>query len=79
MDNESIKNMLLDIQPSNLEFTVTMTGKESSFVIPQKNLQQETLALTASQVKIVRTVVIYIIPLLVVVAGVIVFIRRKNR
>lgn len=57
----------------------TMTGKESSFVIPQKNLQQETLALTASQVKIVRTVVIYIIPLLVVVAGVIVFIRRKNR
>lgn len=32
MDNESIKNMLLDIQPSNLEFTVTMTGKESSRV-----------------------------------------------
>ena len=32
MDNESIKNMLLDIQPSKLEFTVTMTGKESSRV-----------------------------------------------
>lgn len=32
MDNESIKNMLLDIQPSSLEFTVTMTGKESKRV-----------------------------------------------
>lgn len=57
----------------------TMTGKENSFVIPQKNLQEETLALTAEQVKLVRNVVIYIIPLIVVVAGVIVFIRRKNR
>ena len=29
MDNASIKDMLLDIQESKLEFTVTMTGKES--------------------------------------------------
>lgn len=57
----------------------TMTGKESSFVIPQKNLQEQTLALTASQAKGISTVVIYIIPLLVVAAGVVVFIRRKNR
>ncbi len=32
MDNESIKNMLLDIQDSQLDFTVTMTGKESKRV-----------------------------------------------
>ncbi|MCI5523231.1 MAG: hypothetical protein SO116_03610 [Treponema sp.] len=32
MDNESIKQMLLDIQESELEFTVTMTGKESKRV-----------------------------------------------
>jgi len=32
MDNEQIKQMLLDIQESNLEFTVTMTGKESKRV-----------------------------------------------
>lgn len=57
----------------------TMTGKESSFVIPQKNLEQEILALTTDQVKGIRAVVVYVIPLLVVVAGVIVFIRRRNR
>lgn len=32
MDNASIKEMLLDIQESQLDFTVTMTGKESSRV-----------------------------------------------
>lgn len=32
MDNESIKTMLLDIQESKLDFTVTMTGKESKRV-----------------------------------------------
>lgn len=57
----------------------TMTGKENSFVIPQKNLQTETLALTADQAKGIRIVVIYVVPLIVVAAGVIVFIRRKNR
>lgn len=29
MDNEKIKEMLLDISPSSLEFTVTQSGKES--------------------------------------------------
>ncbi len=57
----------------------TMTGKENSFVIPQKNLHEETLSLTASQAKGIRNVVMYVIPLIVVVAGVIVFVRRKNR
>ncbi len=32
MDNEKLKEMLLDIQESELEFTVTMTGKESKRV-----------------------------------------------
>lgn len=32
MDNDSIKNLLLDIQESELEFSVTMTGKESTRV-----------------------------------------------
>lgn len=57
----------------------TMTGKESSVVISQKTLHEETLTLTASQAKGIRTIVIYVIPLIVVAAGVIVFIRRKNR
>lgn len=32
MDNQKIKEMLLDIQPTNLDFTVTQTGKESKRV-----------------------------------------------
>lgn len=32
MDNEKIKEILLDIAPSNIEFTVTQTGKESKRV-----------------------------------------------
>ena len=56
-----------------------MTGKENSFVIPQKNLQTQTLALKASQGRAISIAVVYIIPLAVVAAGVIVFIRRKNR
>lgn len=66
---------------SNLLLNIvnTMTGKENSFVIPQKNIQEQTLALTASQGRGIRNVVMYVIPLIVVAAGVIVFIRRKNR
>lgn len=62
-----------------LNMVNTMTGKESSFVIPQKNLQEATLALTSSQAKGIRNAVIYVLPLLVVAAGVVVFVRRKNR
>ena len=56
-----------------------MTGKENSFVIPQKNLQEETLSLTAAQIVGIRTFVVFIIPLIVVVIGIVVFIRRKNK
>lgn len=62
-----------------LNIVNTMTGKENSFVIPQKNLQEETLALTSAQGKGIGTVVVYIIPLIVVAVGVIVLVRRKNR
>jgi hypothetical protein len=62
-----------------LNITNTMTGKESSVVIPQKNLETETLALTSSQSKVLSTIVIYIFPLIVVVIGVFVLARRRNR
>ncbi len=57
----------------------TMTGKESSFVIPQKELQEQTLALTADEAEFIRNIVVFVIPLLVVAAGVIVYVRRRNR
>lgn len=62
-----------------LNMVNTLTGKENSAVIPQKNLQQQTLAIEAKQAKSISHFVIWGIPLVVVMAGVIVFIRRKNR
>lgn len=57
----------------------TMTGKESSFVIPQKELMEQTLALTADEAENIRNIVVFVIPLLVVAAGVVVYVRRRNR
>ena len=57
----------------------SITGKDASAVIPQKNLQDAVIKIDQKQVDGVRNVVVYIIPAVVVVCGIIVFIRRKNK
>lgn len=57
----------------------TATGKENSIVIPQKNLQEQTLALSAAQNRVIMILVIFVIPLIVVIIGLTVLIRRRNR
>ncbi|MDE5582149.1 MAG: GldG family protein [Ruminococcus sp.] len=57
----------------------TMTGKEANAVIPEKALQQAKIAPDASQLNIIKILVIYVIPAIVAVCGVIVFVRRRNR
>ncbi len=57
----------------------TMTGKESAAVIPEKALQQAIIAPTAKQENVIKVFVIFIIPLLVAAAGIIVYVRRRNR
>lgn len=56
-----------------------ITGKDSSFVIPQKNLQQIFIKVNQSQLSALRIAVIYVIPGIVVICGIVVFIRRKNK
>ena len=56
-----------------------VTGKDSSAVIPQKNLQEAVITINQKQADNVRNVVVYVIPAIVVVCGIIVFIRRKNK
>ncbi|MDE5770056.1 MAG: GldG family protein [Ruminococcus sp.] len=57
----------------------TMTGKETSAVIPEKALQQSLIAPTAHEMNIIKVFAIYVIPAVVAVIGVCVFVRRKNR
>lgn len=56
-----------------------MTGKENSVVIPQKNLEQHVITVSKSQLGALRAAVVYIIPAFVVVCGLVVFVRRKNK
>ena len=57
----------------------SVTGKEASIVIPDKALQQATIAPTTKDANVIRIIVIVIIPVLVAITGVIVLLRRKNK
>ncbi len=54
-------------------------GKGAGIIIPQKNLQENNLALTAGQLKGLKAFVEWIIPGIVVLIGIVVIVRRKNR
>lgn len=54
-------------------------GKGAGIIIPQKNLQESNLALTAGQLKGLKAFVEWIIPGIVVLIGIVVIVRRKNR
>lgn len=68
---------------NNANFILNMinsvTGKDSSFVIPQKNLQQIFIKVDQSQLSAIRAAVMYVIPGIVVICGIVVFVRRKNK
>ncbi len=74
-------NLLQDSAYNNAEYFVgvlnSICGKEDSIVIAAKDLSQTTISATDTQLKAIRTVVVFVIPLVVVVIGVIVALRRK--
>lgn len=57
----------------------TMTGKEAAAVIPEKALQQALITPTANQMNGIKIFTIYVIPAIVAAAGIIVFVRRRNK
>lgn len=67
---------------NNAEYIVNavnkMCGKESSIIIAEKDLTTQPISVTADQKSTINKV-IYFIPIAVVVAGVIVYLRRRNR
>lgn len=57
----------------------SISGKDGGVVIADKNLQQYTIAPKTSQANVIKILVIWVIPALVAVAGVIVLLRRRNK
>lgn len=68
---------------NNAEFIMNainkICGKENAVIIAEKNLGSETIDITVSQATAISRVVIFVIPAIVVICGIIVFIRRRNR
>lgn len=68
---------------NNAEYIINsvnkMCGKENGIIIAEKDLSVQTIDITSSQIKAISRVVIFVIPLIVVAAGIVVFIRRRNR
>ena len=76
-------NLVSDSAYNNAEYFIgllnSVCGKEESIVIASKDLSQTTISATATQLKAIRTVVVFLIPLAVVAAGIIVAVRRRYR
>lgn len=74
--------IMQDTAYNNAEYIMsavnTMTGKGSGLIIAQKNLSKSTITIEQGQLNAVSAV-IYAIPFIVVVIGIVVFIRRRNK
>lgn len=77
------KNLVQSASLNNGDYVLNavnkMTGKTTSISIVSKDLTQEKLSMTASQMAVVRNVVIFLIPLAFIITGIIIWARRRNR
>lgn len=76
-------NLIQDSSYNNAEYFVgllnSICGKEDNIVIAAKDMTQATISATETQLKTIRVVVVFLIPLAVVAVGVVVAIRRRYR
>lgn len=75
-------NVMQDASYNNAPFFVnavnTMTGKGTGLVISEKQLTAQTLTMTTGEMR-GAIIAVYVIPAIVVCAGVIVILRRRNK
>ncbi|MDR1674618.1 MAG: GldG family protein [Oscillospiraceae bacterium] len=57
----------------------TMTGKDTSFLVSEKAFEDKSIVITKSEIKALGFVVMGVIPIIVILLGVFVYIRRRNR
>ncbi len=76
-------NLLSDSSYNNAEYFIglmnAVCGKEDNIVIAAKDLTKTTISATETQLKVLRAVVVFIIPLVVIAIGVVVAVRRRYR
>lgn len=72
-----------DSSYNNAEYFIgvlnSVCGKEDSIVIASKDMTATSISATQTQLVTLRTIVVFLIPLAVAAAGVVVFLRRRNR
>lgn len=72
-----------DTSYNNGEFILNsvnkMTGKSSGITIVPKSLSISTISIDDTQVTAIRTIVMFVIPLVIVAIGVVVYVRRRNK
>ncbi len=72
-----------DTSYNNGEFILNsvnkMTGKSFGITIVPKSLSISTISIDDTQVTAIRTVVMFVIPLVIVAIGVVVYVRRRNK
>lgn len=68
---------------SNQEFVINLmnkyTGKANGITITSKNLQDTPLNIKEGTASNIRFIVMFVIPLAIVITGIVVFVRRRNR
>ncbi len=57
----------------------TMCGKENGITIAEKSLDTTSITITEAQVTTTRNIVVFIIPLMIAVVGIVVYVRRRNK
>lgn len=72
-----------DTSYNNAEYFIsalnTICGKSDNIVIAAKNMNLTSMDVTASQMKMITTVVIVVLPAIMVVVGIVIWVRRKSR
>ena len=72
-----------DSSYNNAEYFIgvlnSVCGKEDSIVIASKDMAATSISATQTQLVTLRTIVVFLIPLADAAAGIVVFLRRRNR
>lgn len=72
-----------DSSYNNAEYFIgvlnSVCGKEDSIIIASKDMTATSISATQTQLVTLRTIVVFLIPLAVAAAGIVVFLRRRNR
>ena len=72
-----------DTSYNNAEYFIsalnTICGKSDNIVIASKNTNLTSMDVTASQMKMITTVVMVVLPAIMVVIGIVIWARRKSR